>query len=1215
MPVSHEKQQFINRFFASGNNSKNNKDVVRKNNAIRRHGRFALQTTADTFSFHYNISQSLINLDVLDNLPHVIAHMCEREDAYEHTFLTRLARDSWLDNKVDVNPVKLCWQQAGWDKKRPLKDYITQLIDSNTIIPQYQDVAKEAVKRGKRWIRENPKYATDQLISPLELIRKISFDDSLVQGASAEGFLGISKSALQMLVRLTPFIERHINVTKISAPTPIYIACRQSNLFRLCYILWLYSIRGELRERYNRFQKPIEDKKEKELFFLRGGQWLVSTFNPHFVSSQRSILGLAGPYLHNIKSNLDAFYRSSGVLFHLVLDHVRQLEKQLDLGINNNRLFPDRDAMYSCITQRLPYPKHENIMRADKLSTIWKQYATMTTDCTKVLIKGKDVVTPMRFRHYERLAISLIWFNDHADRFSMWLLEKNRQADSFYHRIITNKPFIEKRVQPECIRSLFTHDDNGYLLLKKGDRLSLVTKSKKEYDKQKKSSNLQVQDFYKDTTNVNGRTVILNQVQARRLGFQRNMVERIVGILKNHAGLPFYNLSTATKNKNKPPTCVTKETLELGVTLCKLVCGASGAQASRIFVIDYAHHGAPIRAIGQYATDAILFCADEVAKHFERQQIQRQEDGQPISYLYRAIESGSAVFVSEVKHGGNADLFGGKEYRELHKSAIALPLIENGRVFGILQIIGTETNQFSLNWLPLLTRIANLVGPFFYQQRLMQILGQTQAQLNALDVEGWNYKTNPLEIISAYLCNVFLCRTTHIWFQGKGHNTFELRGHNCRGVIQQEDLSPQNERVSFRLVDTDATNQQQGFCNRHLGLGKGSLGEFVLQSEERFNHVQGRYNHYKPSSSFDNASNTHQLDRSFISKTNHPFRKRLFTPISEGGQGMTEIMAFAIAEDRLDAAPIKETTHPLLGFIILYNDNFWGYNSSWHNIIQLLARDIEHSLAHTDAIFSQRLIAEQWTRHEMRAEINAITKIAHNTQATTNAARDELQRLIYYRTNDSNLNKIANMLKTLAKRINRLHNPTEQLKHQLEMSRNFNLLMGLDITIDQAPPNIKFGWSYLQQAIDTYMREERNYRGVKVDLSTLKEYHLHIDPRVLRHIVTNALENAFKYASDNSVISISLTEESKLIIKNFSAIDVRGCDSQDLIQMGVRAPEAYKMADGDGIGLAVINTLSRLYLRAPCDYSFTSNMQRLPEFRWRHRLVIDFKQIHSKYVQ
>ena len=111
-------------------------------------------------------------------------------------------------------------------------------------------------------------------------------------------------------------------------------------------------------------------------------------------------------------------------------------------------------------------------------------------------------------------------------------------------------------------------------------------------------------------------------------------------------------------------------------------------------------------------------------------------------------------------------------------------------------------------------------------------------------------------------------------------------------------------------------------------------------------------------------------------------------------------------------------------------------------------------------------------------------------------------------------------------------------------------------------------------------------RGIRLDVTSLDEAPIKGDSALLRQLITIVLDNAIKYATDGSVVRMSVVAQrcgSKLVIED-SGIGIPAHELPRITERFFRGEAARQRSDGAGLGLSIAQWIATIH-RARIDVS------------------------------
>jgi hypothetical protein len=259
--------------------------------------------------------------------------------------------------------------------------------------------------------------------------------------------------------------------------------------------------------------------------------------------------------------------------------------------------------------------------------------------------------------------------------------------------------------------------------------------------------------------------------------------------------------------------------------LCQHLLGITQAHNINVYWMDYAEFPPRLKLIQGYSRfiqhraqrQRIFVDFDKIAYEKNNPNSSCHQRVNADSQIYRVAANNSP----EIYNGEGSILWNGYDEIFKPKSALALPVRQNGKVVGVIELNGLVENQFSEHLLAPLLRATNLIGSFMYYNLLLHQLSKVNQWVTAADPLLLEDDPQPLKPLAQLLTNVFLCPMVHIWLSTEDTEIYELFGSSLIEFesklldYSKEELS--EGKLWFRV---DSYNTETSFAYSVLDLWK-----------------------------------------------------------------------------------------------------------------------------------------------------------------------------------------------------------------------------------------------------------------------------------------------------------------------------------------------------------------------------------------------------------
>ena len=190
---------------------------------------------------------------------------------------------------------------------------------------------------------------------------------------------------------------------------------------------------------------------------------------------------------------------------------------------------------------------------------------------------------------------------------------------------------------------------------------------------------------------------------------------------------------------------------------------------------------------------------DGIAKPLVRQDYQWMEDvgrneasrGRSVAYtateLDRTVQFNQSLEFVPLAHSKSTKVNPPRGSRLIPgKSVVALPIRVFGRLWGIFEVHSKHVNAFSYPHLEWLAKVADLIGPYYHEQIVMNSLYRIASANQTL-----GDRDNQFNALARQAAGIFLCNTACVWIR----DIVNTDQYNCVGFTGRSDLE---ERVKAR---------------------------------------------------------------------------------------------------------------------------------------------------------------------------------------------------------------------------------------------------------------------------------------------------------------------------------------------------------------------------------------------------------------------------------
>jgi len=525
------------------------------------------------------------------------------------------------------------------------------------------------------------------------------------------------------------------------------------------------------------------------------------------------------------------------------------------------------------------------------------------------------------------------------------------------------------------------------------------------------------------------------------------------------------------------------------------------------------------------------------------------------------------------------------------QDAMAVPLLVNGRVVGVMTLAGLTENQFSRRLFTPLRRTANLVATSMYAQvqiwqtrRLNSIFAKYGAAHLGSRSNANNY--NPLTDVARCLANIFLCPVAHIWIKSQANDTrFELSGYNWepifrpkgQAIVRSPEFEWKRPGINPRFPDSDAfaVLALDLWEERAKDSATNALGRFVFAQFDPDQETSVGYDHVTAS------TRGALLGQDFLPDARKPnapttyleARSRLFGRLSSGGYQLDDILAFPLVRPQSGSGDRFE----IVGVVTLHDwsdaqrDTRRGlhpWDLGWATVVAHVQTYLPYLLTQAEVLDNPMIDARRFLIHAGRAELIAVLDTMHGLRAQLEncLAPDKGLRSSIDQALDPNFAGDVRPLLERAQLIaeqswSSVQNATspvwEQSLTQLaNVMQNYRELLGdldVKIAVSDEDFSLRSEVAKLTSGYEKTLRRE----GVFKDIVIPSDLVLRMPLLWFRVIVGDLAHNAAKYATSGRALRIAWEAESRtLVFSNAGPYDPEIDSKDQLGRRGVRGSAA-----------------------------------------------------------
>jgi hypothetical protein len=661
-----------------------------------------------------------------------------------------------------------------------------------------QDASMQEVIRRELEIKEMPTWFHDatkierylnQSYTQLEQISNKAKDLALnftknIEIHSSPDFIN-DEDWWKILLLMIPYVDQKIWLTDASAPIPIHAVIRFYDIWLAYIMLWSYNhlTEGKLKEEGELMPLYGIDNCVYRAW-MRG--WDASCSKSNL---KHKVIILFGPFTIEGKDNNIECYPK------LFYEYMNLASTNISGWTSHNFATPQMEELNDLLKLRLPSPQQDCESRKTLIQESW---------LTLFEIKIPKVLAKKLTRNdWEYLATSAHWL---AKWKKLVTQNKLNLAKPKNNKWAINFPGWQYSVEIDC-KNFDAYISNS-LSNDSQDILGII-----RYLKEK-------------SYGIDYPYTLLNRIGERQMS---NWSLQIMGI--NNL-VHRYSLSSSPRKKLQ----YRKELPDLlhgaESQFCRYLRSMTHAHNINIYWLDYSEFPAHLKLLEGYSRflehevnrEKIFESFDRTAYSFDDKSFSCWQRGAAKSHGYRVAAENHADILKESSDGlwsGYEELFA--HIKELiPQSGLAIPLRQNGKVVGVIELNGLVANQFSEQLLAPLIRATNLMGSFLYSNLLLHQLSEINKWVVSEDYFTLEESENPLMELTKLLTNVFLSPMVHIWLTTQDSQIYELYGNHVNSFL--DDIKSLKTEIIgklwFKIVKDSDFSPKDSFASTAVNLWK-----------------------------------------------------------------------------------------------------------------------------------------------------------------------------------------------------------------------------------------------------------------------------------------------------------------------------------------------------------------------------------------------------------
>ncbi|TXI27852.1 MAG: sensor histidine kinase [Nitrosomonas oligotropha] len=501
------------------------------------------------------------------------------------------------------------------------------------------------------------------------------------------------------------------------------------------------------------------------------------------------------------------------------------------------------------------------------------------------------------------------------------------------------------------------------------------------------------------------------------------------------------------------------------------------------------------------------------------------------------------------------------------RSAVAVPIRFNGRRQGAIEVSAYRPWQFSWGQQLVMEQAASVIAPYFYNQRFLEALSRINHEVLEFHHERL-CESELYDGICRALANMFLCDGASFW----------VRKKNERHILEQKG----SHNIKLEIVEIDMKKQ---------GLISNMVSDL-------------------------------NFDKSFVtvSLSSEEIEQGSMETKNLCGQNVRHLALLPLLRQQQ-----TERSSELMAAVTLYTRDTIGFKDSWNGIMHYMSGFLPFVVEAVNAFVHERKAVTDVVQHEIWHDVAYLANKAAAMARDHADLRQRLIRLSAMVQSDWFINQLiaASILQGWRREdiesVKELQHaadsilflPQRDMQYFAETLRTrINALFNdRDLTKDDKKLQLEIGDRNIAKLI---LSEEQNACiNIKSTINLVieknseinrKGLHIYIDDRmpdifarksIVTTVLRNLLDNAVKYSSNNTAITIEAEERRSgainlmIINEGRAMIDLNECF--DALGKGIRGSNAKPKPgendiQGQGVGLYTVQKLCKHQLRF--DFSF-----------------------------
>ncbi len=557
--------------------------------------------------------------------------------------------------------------------------------------------------------------------------------------------------------------------------------------------------------------------------------------------------------------------------------------------------------------------------------------------------------------------------------------------------------------------------------------------------------------------------------------------------------------------------------------------------------------------------------------HIERNlldQVMEQPDKRAVDISYRALDNGAPQFCqSWTPQSIQGDAIptdqpllnpriAGLDFKV--RSAIAVPMKIHGHTFGILKLQGYSHFQFRREIVNFVEQVANIIAPYIYQQDLLSRLSALSDKI--LDIENPNNKET-LQQICRDFAQIFLADASSMFFPiGKEFDSntgekvlpLEFKASWNRPLLEE---SLEEDKQPYRIEDPSPVNNALIYKDK-----KYNVYYIPDWAEDHKEWEKAEGNPYRK----ETVDNYHYI-------VVIPFKHEIESSFD-----------WSTDEESADLAALS-----LYYKVDVRDPKSKPPSEMWEHTAKFLSNHIAVLLRETEKLHRIDDRIHRLLRHELKHMVNSVTEKAKSIFDSVKKQELQDQKL------KEKMERLSNQLDISRVLLNRIMglfkdenwSKFKEFMETCDAPDPVLFLMSKDGAIDVEDDSEKVTWSeFLEEMCsiyDPYIIEdtspEQGPSEIKRDFEdSIVKQGIRIHKFGLQIVIQKLLENAVRYCSANTEVTVSLKQEGQAFVirvMNQGLCLKNSAERRSIYDWGEIGANVAKEQEGTGIGLYIAKAI------------------------------------------